>query len=171
LAEVYHDAAIAVAGLGRKGDPISRAPYRMVAIHAVELYLNALLLHAGYEPSRIRALHHDMAARTDLSVKCGLLLRRKTEAHLRAIAESREYLVTRYGPERITLLSEINRLAATLEEVAAKVRVNLSRAVQCGPHPASVRAPHRVSSTAMRAARPPVSPGHLSSGGGDEARI
>jgi hypothetical protein len=37
-------------------------------------------------------------------------------------AEGREYLVTRYDPERTANLPALNRLAATLEEVAAKVR-------------------------------------------------
>jgi hypothetical protein len=93
----------------------------MTAIHAVELYLNAHLLHAGKQPSLIRGLQHDMAARTDLCVANGLILRKRTIDHLRAIAVNREYLVTRYGPELTSTLSQINRLAATLEEVAAKV--------------------------------------------------
>lgn len=38
-------------------------------------------------------------------------------------ASSREYLITRYGPELASTLSQINRLSATLEEVATKVRL------------------------------------------------
>lgn len=121
LAKEYHNAAIVIADLGRRGDPISRAPYRLAAIHAVELYLNAHLLHAGHEPCRIRGLQHNMAARTDLCLASGLVLRKRTAAHLRAIADNREYLVTRYGPELTSTLSQVNRLAATLEEVASKV--------------------------------------------------
>jgi hypothetical protein len=34
---------------------------------------------------------------------------------------NREYLVTRYGPEMTSTASQINRLTATLEEVAIKV--------------------------------------------------
>ncbi|NKK89902.1 hypothetical protein GFL95_01170 [Rhizobium leguminosarum bv. viciae] len=121
LANEYHQAAVALAGLGRRGDPVSRAPYRMAAIHAVELYLNAYLQNAGHEPSRIRGLQHNMAARTDLCKASGLVLRKRTTAHLRAVAANREYLVTRYGPELTSTLSQINRLAATLAEVAARV--------------------------------------------------
>jgi hypothetical protein len=121
LAKEYHRSAVVVASLGRRGDPISRAPYRLTAIHAVELYLNAYLLKAGHEPSYIRGLQHDMAARTDLCVASGLVLRKRTAAHLRAMTVSREYVVTRYGPELTSTLPQINRLAATLEEVAIKV--------------------------------------------------
>ena len=38
------------------------------------------------------------------------------------IASTREYLVTRYGPELTSTLAQLNRLAATLDEVAVKVR-------------------------------------------------
>lgn len=121
LAEEYRQAALVVAGLGRRGAPLSLAPYRLNAIHAVELYLNALLLHAGLPSSRIRGLQHDLATRTELAVENGLMLRQRTAAHLKAMGSSREYLVTRYGPELTSTLSQVNRLAATLDEVAAKV--------------------------------------------------
>ena len=100
---------------------MSRAPYRLAAIHAVELYLNAFLLHSGLDHGRVRGLQHDLAARTDLSVKCGLLLRKRTATHLRTMAAAREYLVSRYGPELSSSLSQLNRLSATLSEVAGKV--------------------------------------------------
>ena len=51
----------------------------------------------------------------------GLKLRKRTAAHLIAMGESREYLVTRYGPEMTATVSQINRLVASLEEVAMKV--------------------------------------------------
>jgi hypothetical protein len=121
LADEYRQAALAIATHGRRGDPISRAPYRLTAIQAVELYLNALLLHRGTEPSRLRGLQHDLAARADLALENGLVLRKRTTAHLKAMASSREYLVSRYGPELTSTLSQLNRIAATLDEVAAKV--------------------------------------------------
>jgi hypothetical protein len=125
LADEYRQAALVIAGQGRRGDPISRAPYRLAAIQAVELYLNAHLLHSGSEPARVRGLQHDLAARADLAIESGLVLRKRTAAHLKAMASSREYLVTRYGPELASTLSQVNRLAATLDEVAAKVRVTV----------------------------------------------
>ena len=117
----YHEAAQLLATRGRRGQPMSRAPYRLAAIHAVELYLNAFLLHSGLDHGRVRGLQHDLAARTDLSVKCGLLLRKRTATHLRTMAAAREYLVSRYGPELSSSLSQLNRLSATLSEVAGKV--------------------------------------------------
>lgn len=38
-----------------------------------------------------------------------------------SLSQDREYLITRYGPELAATTSQINRLTATLEEVAAKV--------------------------------------------------
>jgi hypothetical protein len=94
----------------------------MASIHAIELYLNAFLLNAGHEASRIRGLQHDFEARTDLTVASGLVLRKRTTDHLRAMTGAREYLVNRYGPELTSTLTQLNRLTATLEEVATKVR-------------------------------------------------
>ena len=98
----------------------SRAPFRMVAIHAIELYLNALLLHSGHDAAQIRGLQHNLAARADLAVELGLALRKRTHEHLHTMSQSREFLITRYVPSG-TSLSEINRLQATLAEVAQKV--------------------------------------------------
>lgn len=126
LAEEYRKAALLAAQLRQRGRPISMAPYRLNAIHAVELYLNALLLHVGHDPGRIRGLQHDLAARTDLAVASGLQLKHRTAAHLRAMTASREYLVSRYSPELAPTLSQFNRLAATLDEVSAKAAVLIS---------------------------------------------
>jgi hypothetical protein len=128
LADSYRQAALALAELGTRGDPVSRAPYRIAAIHAIELYLNALLLRAGHAPSLIRGLKHDFSARADLAITCGLLFPRRTGAHLRMIASTREYLVTRYGPEMTSTLAQLSRLAATLDEVATKVHFAMSTA-------------------------------------------
>ena len=121
LADEYRQAAHMLLTLGRRGDPLSRAPFRFAAIHAIELYLNALLLHQGQEPGLVRGLQHNMAARTDMAIAGGLHLRKRTAAHLHAMAGNREYLVTRYGPEMTATVSQVNRLTATLEEVANKV--------------------------------------------------
>ncbi|WP_245478528.1 hypothetical protein [Mesorhizobium sp. M4B.F.Ca.ET.049.02.1.2] len=45
LAEEYRKAAHQLLPLGRAGKPLTRAPFRLSAIHAIELYLTALLLH------------------------------------------------------------------------------------------------------------------------------
>lgn len=127
LAEEYRRAAHHLVELGRRADPLSRAPFRLSAIHAIELYLNALLLHQGHSPSRVRGMQHDLVARTELAIASGLTLRKRTAAHLLDMANKREYLVTRYGPEMTATVSQINRLTATLEEVAAKVTAAMHR--------------------------------------------
>lgn len=121
LAEEYRKAANHLIQLGRPGKPLTRAPFRLAAIHAVELYLTALLLHRGYGPNQIRKMQHDLSERTEHAIEAGLRLRAKTAKHLQSLSQNREYLVTRYGPELAATASQINRLTATLEEVAAKV--------------------------------------------------
>ncbi|WP_292148486.1 hypothetical protein [Mesorhizobium sp.] len=123
LAEEYRRAASHILQLGRPGKPLSRAPFRMAAIHAIELYLTALLLHFGLNPNQIRKMQHDLSARTEHALEAGLRLRAKTAKHLQSLSQNREYLVTRYGPELAATTSQLNRLTATLEEVATKVTV------------------------------------------------
>ncbi|MCR5875535.1 hypothetical protein LRS10_15905 [Phenylobacterium sp. J426] len=128
LAVEYRAAAQATRKLGRPGERLSLAPYRLIAIHAIELYLSALLLHIGHRHARVRGLQHDLAARADLAAQGGLKLRLKTDAHLRTLADTREYLISRYAPEAATMLSQVNRLAASLDEVARKVEAIIARA-------------------------------------------
>jgi len=56
LAHEYRRSADILLASGRKGIAASYAPFRLTAIHAIELYLNAFLLHSGETPERIRAL-------------------------------------------------------------------------------------------------------------------
>ena len=56
LADEYRKAAATLLPTGRRGKPLSRAPYRLVAIQAVELYLNALMLSRGRPSSEVRGL-------------------------------------------------------------------------------------------------------------------
>ncbi len=120
LADEYIEAARLLHDHNHRRGPLAWAPYRLSAIHAIELHLNALLLHAGHSPSSVRGLHHNLSARTEMATTAGLKLRKRTMAHLHAINANREYLVSRYSPEPVGT-SEINRLLATLNEVASKV--------------------------------------------------
>ncbi len=121
LAEEYRKAAHKLLELGRPKQPLSLAPFRLSAIHAIELYLNVFLMRKGIGSNSIRGMQHNLKARTDLAKENGLILKSRTLAHLHALADTREYLVTRYGPELCSSVSQINRLVATLEEVATKV--------------------------------------------------
>ena len=148
LADEYRRAALALASLERQDTSISRSPYRFAAIHATELYLSALLLHFGDTPAVVRELRHDLVARTGRALARGLVLRRRTDAHLRTMAASHEYQISRYAPELGATLSQVNRLAATLEEVSAK-----TRAIICeGENPTKIPGRPGVSSGSSKAA-------------------
>jgi hypothetical protein len=125
LAGEYHAAADALASIGRRGVSISRAPYRLVAIHAIELYLNAYLISVGYSATDVRRLQHDVSLRIAFAETGRLGLRLRTRTHLASLSERREYLTTRYDPAP-PALSELNRLAATLNEVGQKVSALLN---------------------------------------------
>ncbi|MGX5830619.1 hypothetical protein [Mesorhizobium sp. 43Arga] len=121
LASEFRNAAVSLQALHRKRNPLSLVPCRFAALHAIELYLNARLLLSGSDPKAVRGLQHDFAARTEKALISGLVLRKRTTHHLSQLTGNREYLVARYGPEMTTTLSQINRLMATLHEIATKV--------------------------------------------------
>ena len=129
LAHEYRNAAIHLVALGRPREPLSRAPFRLAAIHAIELYLNAFLLQRGHPASEIRGLQHNLAERLKLAATYGLHLKVKTAQHINDLAENREYLVTRYGPEMTNSASKLNRLTATMEEVSSKISKSMTAEV------------------------------------------
>lgn len=131
LAHEYRRAAEHLLGLGRKRAPLSRAPFRFNAIHAIELYLNAFLLHVGLSAAKVRGLQHDLAKRTALAEENELCLRKGTVAHLNNMAECREYLTMRYEP-KIVESTQINRLSASLKDVAEKVEAALQKPQKAG---------------------------------------
>lgn len=129
LANEYHRAADLLLGSGRRGEPLSRAPFRLMAIHAIELYLNALLRAFGCPATKLSGMHHNFAVRAEFALSIKLNLRKRTLTHLHSLSEAREYLITRYDPGA-SAVSELNRLVATLNEVAEKVTSIIDRAVE-----------------------------------------
>ena len=127
LAVSYHAAAVELLAPGRRSDPLAQAPGRLLAIHAIELYLNVWLRQAGETGRQIRSRQHDLAGRARAALAGGLGLRRRTASHLARATELREYLVVRYDPDGIGAVSQVNRLLATLEEVARKVKAPPAR--------------------------------------------
>ena len=117
LGHAYYNAAIELFKHANAPDPLSFAPARLCAIHAIELYLNAVLRHEGVAPSQIRKRMHNLADPTFLTL---LKLRTKTARHLLTLTERREYLIARYAPEQTSQHTELNRLTATLVEVMEK---------------------------------------------------
>ena len=96
------------------------ATFRLLAVHAMELYLNACLAADGAPAPRIRGLQHDLLKRIGLVRTEKLRLRKGTERHLRTLSSSREYLLSRYQPD-CPQTSELTRFDATLNDLARKV--------------------------------------------------
>jgi hypothetical protein len=120
LADEYRRAAITLRMLGRPRNPMSRAPCRLLAIHAIELYLNAVLLAFGWKAARLRGFQHDLVSRTHFAKSAGLVLRKRTEAHIGELSANREYLLMRYGTELPLTACQLSGLEATLREIAEK---------------------------------------------------
>lgn len=127
LAEEYRRAADLLMDMHRPSRPFSRAPFHLAAIHAIELYLNALLVSQGLKPCDLRKLHHDLSARIDHEHAARLTLRKRTAAHLAGLSERREYLISRYGTDGMKTISQVNRLQATLAEIQSKVAKTLGK--------------------------------------------
>lgn len=72
-------------------------------------------------------MQHNLGQRAELAVSKGLKLRVKTYAHLMRLNDQREYLIVRYDPERVSTLSELNRVFATLKEISDKVSAVIMR--------------------------------------------
>lgn len=122
LAGHYRTAALMLGERTPRGKALSHIPRRFLALHSIELYLNAFLLAKGLEPKTIRGLQHDIGERSSRAIGAGLILRKRTARHLETLSSNREYLVTRYGPEMTTTLSQVNRVMATLEELSQRSR-------------------------------------------------
>lgn len=127
LADFYRDAAHRSSGSIQIGDPLSAGPMRLLAIHSIELNLSAYLLLHGSTWAAIRKMGH-VAARLECATGKGLVLRGRTAAHICAIARDREYLIARYGADCLSTASQMNRMLATLEEVARKVSLAVADA-------------------------------------------
>lgn len=127
LARSFSEATDKLLGLCKKGKPLTHAPYRFAAIHAIELYLTAYLQLNNHEPKTIRGLQHDLAKRTDHATKAGLKLRKRTIAHLRQLTSNREYVETRYHPAAMKNLTQPNAIIATLKDVEDKVMKVVAR--------------------------------------------
>ncbi|WLS05383.1 hypothetical protein [Shinella oryzae] len=118
LASQYRAAAFKLEGA--PPDP-TQLPQRLLALHAIELYLDALLRAKGIEEQPIGTFRHDLGERARIAVSIGLVLRNRTLAHLQTLSSATEYVVVRYDPKLTSTLSQLNRVMATLEEVARKV--------------------------------------------------
>lgn len=122
LAGEYHAAAKALRAHVRRGEPLSGAPFRFACLHAIELYLGAFLRLHGLCDGDLRKTGHQFCAKAALAVGHGLVLRAGTLGHLVEMTGRGEYRHMRYDPLALAQqVSPVNRLEATLDEVAAKV--------------------------------------------------
>nr|WP_234913366.1 hypothetical protein [Rhizobium rhizogenes]QCL10554.1 hypothetical protein pC6.5d_661 [Rhizobium rhizogenes] len=119
LAMQYQNAA---SKLGEGSSKPNQAPRRLLALHTMELYLNAFLLAKGVTPATIRGLRHDLGERVRIASEAGLVLRKRTLAHLAMLSTSNEYDAISYAPELTAALSQVNRVMATVDELSRKVR-------------------------------------------------
>jgi hypothetical protein len=126
LAHEYRAAANLLLNSGRRGQPVSYAPFRLTAIHAMELYLSAFLLASGETALSIRAYGHNLSSREVRVTALGLVLRQGTRRHMAMLSDGREYLVSRYAVELLSSMSQINRVAASLDDIANKVTRRLA---------------------------------------------
>ncbi|SDN89879.1 hypothetical protein [Ensifer sp. YR511] len=118
LASQYKAAAIK---LGEAPPSPNHLPQRLLALHAIELYLDALLQARGLDDETVRNFQHDLGERARIALAAGLVLRNRTLAHLAALSSNTKYLIVRYAPERTSTLSQVNRAMTTLEEISRKV--------------------------------------------------
>ena len=113
--------------------------------------LGIVTVAAGAGIADYRYEQHDLRKRTANPEVSALRLRQRTLEHLGKLSEGREYLSIRYGPELSGNLSQLNRLMATLDEVATKVGGALDKANPSTPDPGPAKGP-------ARAAVPAVTP-------------
>lgn len=119
LAMQYQNAA---GKLGEGSSKPNHLPRRLLALHAMELYLNAFLLAKGVNPTTIRGVRHDLVERAHVASQAGLVLRRRTVSHLATLSANNEYHIIRYAPELSSTLSQVTRVMATVDELSRKVR-------------------------------------------------
>jgi hypothetical protein len=72
--------------------------------------------------TNIRGSRHDLGERTRMAFEAGLVLRKRTMAHLATLSTSNEYHVVSYTPELMSTPSQMNRVMATVDELSRKVR-------------------------------------------------
>jgi hypothetical protein len=118
LSRQFEEAAMAYP---KAAKGLAWSPYRWMAIHALELSFNALLLHNCLDAKEVRGMQHDLLARLNLATSFGLKLRQRTAQHIAVLTETREYVLHRYVPAKSLTSSQLNRVFATTHEVGKKV--------------------------------------------------
>lgn len=129
LAASYAEAAEKLKELWKKGVPLSQAPFRFVAIHAIELYLNAYLETNDHDPKEIRGLQHDLQKKTNCAMADGLKLKLRTVKYLGKLTANADYTCARYKPASLKQPAPPSQLLAAMNDVKDKVAMAVA---QCG---------------------------------------
>lgn len=126
LADAYAAAAVKLDELRPKGkgNVLGQAPFRFAAMHAIELYLTAVLLAQGNDAKQLTKLRHDLRARLE---KADVRLRDKTVKHLNALTDHKEYRATRYQPQDLPNLTPLTAVTGALQDVRKKAHTELKR--------------------------------------------
>ena len=122
-ADLYRDQAQVL--LAAFGKAHARAPGHLLALQAIELYLNAFLRSHGEPHATSRGRQHDLERCAAAARAAGLDLRPRTEQHLRETRERREYLAVRYAAEMSLNFGPPSRMVATLNDVAERVHLRI----------------------------------------------
>ncbi len=87
LAGHYRYAASLLEERSPRGKLHSHIPRRFLALHAIELYLNAFLLAKGIDHKTIRGLQHDIGERAQRAIDAGILEKAYGQALGNAVLE------------------------------------------------------------------------------------
>lgn len=107
LADAYKEAAHVLFLLNEGEKWPASAPFRLTALHSIELYLSAFLRGSGSAPEEIRSAQHDFGKLAKLVREAKLHLQNRTIEHLDAVAAGREYLLSRYDPKFSATMSPL----------------------------------------------------------------
>lgn len=123
LAAQYGSAASLLKDKGPRGRAVKWAPYRLCTIHAIELYLSALLLHGGHSWREIVCdFRHDLAARALAGAAHGLRLQKRSTEMLVKWSSDGSYQATRYRPESLKDTLHPSLMWSVFQDVETTVR-------------------------------------------------
>jgi HEPN domain-containing protein len=119
MAKSYHEAADRLRAALTPCKNGDYAPWRLLALHAIELYLSAAMLRHDHDMAVVRSSSHDLEKKLNLLLKDGMRFSEKTCHVLRLVSQDRHYVRARYAPDMVKEMMPITRLNAALSDVAA----------------------------------------------------
>jgi len=127
LANEYAKCANALNGLRKQNRRLQSAPHRFAALHAIDLYLNACLIHLGKGLKHTKSLQHNFYVKFELLELEGFVLKQRFKTYLKLLTDSGEYTQTRYSFHTVSDELSIPQLQALLREIAKKAKDFVSK--------------------------------------------